>query len=582
MFTVVQFFEKQQLQVLAVPVSWVREGILMWPKIPSNEKLDKMRTEGHEFHGATKKIPVIPSRKYKSLQAAEAAAEELLKQDVSDIETKRNLLKHRKAKPIDPRPLKDYNKIIQGINSSRKVTPTKQIQFNEDPEAGPSKISDAVSSQMLLPSSFVYSSPTNHSQVTPTKRGFWISRKVVHAVPSDARKNDRGLNSPNLTVPLQWRASATHMTEPHPSLKILNPPPTSVMPGHSRSAPKSWNEQTNFAGVTTNGNGVLELSQDQQQFRSIYVTDDNIIYINPPTKNSEVDEASGNLVDTDTSGINVAITSMKSDVEKLGTSVSELKADVILIRNELTSLKGDITDLISTSIRQVVEDCLAKSFPRFAAMVEMDRRDQSTSHDGKLVEEHKLINVEDELVEFNKLLANKQVFEDYVKYFTKIIPPATYWERGDSACYLIVDCLFTRGFWNSFTWTGINRGNKSKRGFREFGNVVQLLLAIVNVGDPTYTNTKLETFCKNRLFRYSKARSSSKLLRKSTCRRMKTKKCEAVQNLDNAVPAVDDEKDDDLMDDVTTDSNQDELEFESDDDVDLKSHVETFMDSSED
>lgn len=105
-----------------------------------------------------------------------------------------------------------------------------------------------------------------------------------------------------------------------------------------------------------------------------------------------------------------------------------------------------------------------------------------------------------------------------ITYFAKIVAPDTYIERGDSACYIIVDCLFTRAFWDRFTWTGINRGNKSKKGFREFANVLQLILAIVRVGDPTYTSQKLETFCKTRLFRYSKARSISKQLRKSACR----------------------------------------------------------------
>lgn len=116
MFTVVQFFEKQQLRVLAVPVSWVRDGFLMWPKLPSNEKIENLRTGGNDFHSATKKIPVIVSRKYKSLQAAEAAAEDLLKQEVSDIETKRKLLKHQKSKAVESRPLKNYNKIIEGMS----------------------------------------------------------------------------------------------------------------------------------------------------------------------------------------------------------------------------------------------------------------------------------------------------------------------------------------------------------------------------------------------------------------------------------------------------------------------------------
>lgn len=145
-----------------------------------------------------------------------------------------------------------------------------------------------------------------------------------------------------------------------------------------------------------------------------------------------------------------------------------------------------------------------------------------------------------------------------------------------------MDCLFTRSFWNNFTWTGINRGNKSKRGFREFANVLQLLQAIVSVGDPTYTNVKLELFCKNRLFRYSKARSSSKKLRKSTCRRTRIKKGEADGNPGDAVSAVTAVNDDEPVDNITTDSNQDESYGDSDDDVDMGSHVEILMNSDED
>lgn len=117
MFSVVQFFEKQQLRVLAVPASWVRDGYLMWPKLSSNEKLDKMRTNGIDFHGATKKIPAITSRKYKSLKAAEAAAEELLKHDISDIDAKRKLLKNCKTKSATSQRSRDYNKIIGSMAS---------------------------------------------------------------------------------------------------------------------------------------------------------------------------------------------------------------------------------------------------------------------------------------------------------------------------------------------------------------------------------------------------------------------------------------------------------------------------------
>lgn len=129
----------------------------------------------------------------------------------------------------------------------------------------------------------------------------------------------------------------------------------------------------------------------------------------------------------------------------------------------------------------------------------------------------------------------------------------------------------------------------------------------MSVGDPTYTNIKLEAFCKNRLFRYSKARSSSKLLRKSTCRRTKKKNGgtglsddadqfddeEQGDNSDQTEPvdghqndkamnfadlANDDERDT-PVDNITSDS--DRSEDELDDDIDMKAHVEVVMHSDE-
>ncbi|XP_058448682.1 uncharacterized protein LOC131428654 [Malaya genurostris] len=439
MFTVAQFFEKQQLRVLAVPSSWIRDGFLMWPKIPSNEKLDKLRTSGIEFHGAMKKIPVLAGKKYKSLEAAEAAADSLLKQDVSDIETKRRILKlgcfnivrfvsisetsclrrlsaaASAAKISDLRPLKDYNKIIQDLTS---------------------------------------------------------------AVPINVLENQ--LIEPTL------------------------------------------------------------------------ITDDNIIYINTPTNCSET------IRESDFS-VAITMVPLKSEVT-LRETLTILKTEVTAMRNEMTQLKSDIT----VSIRLAVEDCLEKSFQRFATILDMERK--VASHvlcEVNIAEEHKLIDDEDDLINFNKKLASKQVREEYIKYFSKIIVPVAYYSEGDSACYLIVDRLFTRAFWNAFTWTGISRGTKSKRGFRELANVLQLLLAIVSVGDPTYTSIKLETFCKNRLFRYSKSRCSSKQLRKSTCRLTKKKKDEACSN-SVEIDGHDDDDDfsDELIYNTASDPNQTELQPE--------------------
>lgn len=69
----------------------------------------------------------------------------------------------------------------------------------------------------------------------------------------------------------------------------------------------------------------------------------------------------------------------------------------------------------------------------------------------------------------------------------------------------------------------MNRGDKCKRGFREFGNVTELILNLVQIGDPSYTKQRLEKFCKIRLFRHSKTRATHKMVRKSSCRNKRTK-----------------------------------------------------------
>lgn len=48
--------------------------------------------------------------------------------------------------------------------------------------------------------------------------------------------------------------------------------------------------------------------------------------------------------------------------------------------------------------------------------------------------------------------------------------------------------------------------------------MLQLLVKLVGIGDPTYSAQQLEMFCRTRLFRYSKSRSSNKQLRRSACR----------------------------------------------------------------
>ncbi|XP_055536476.1 uncharacterized protein LOC129725084 [Wyeomyia smithii] len=194
------------------------------------------------------------------------------------------------------------------------------------------------------------------------------------------------------------------------------------------------------------------------------------------------------------------------------------------LRKELRDLKDDLSSLIHTAVRTAVEDCFQA---KMDSLVTPSKRKAEKVSIKKLeidmpLETRKPIDTEEELSQWNTELADEHFCEQYLKYFSKIITPNSCVGNGDNACYTIVDFLFTRSFWNLFTWTGVNRGQKSQRGFREFGNVIQLLVKIVCIGDPTYDPHKLEMFCKTRLFRYSKMRASAKKVRRSACRQRKT------------------------------------------------------------
>lgn len=204
-------------------------------------------------------------------------------------------------------------------------------------------------------------------------------------------------------------------------------------------------------------------------------------------------------------------------------------------------MKADLKVFIESTIEKSIEKC----FSRCAAEAEIQKRNdiEEIDYDDR-VEKHQPIDNEEELGAWNIKLNSKSLCRKYVcpitsnnvqsfnwpfftfqlEYFSKIIIPNSYNGKGDNACYTVVDCLFTRDFWTKLTWARVSRGNKSKKGFREYGNVTQILCKIVQIGDPLYTAKSLEVFCKNRLFRYSKSRSASQKLRKSACRPNRARK----------------------------------------------------------
>ncbi|XP_062563332.1 uncharacterized protein LOC134226518 [Armigeres subalbatus] len=181
-------------------------------------------------------------------------------------------------------------------------------------------------------------------------------------------------------------------------------------------------------------------------------------------------------------------------------------------RNEIHNLKANLDSLVQAAVEKGFR---SKSLRNNAAQSRQASELVMTIQ--AEVERHKKISNASELDDFNTRLADPSVGRKYLDYFAKLIHPNNC-SSGDNAMYTIVDYLFTRDFWNHFTWTGINRSQKSSRGFREFANVTQLLLNIVLLGDSTYDAPRLEQFCRTKLFRYCKSRSAGKQLRKSTCR----------------------------------------------------------------
>lgn len=111
MYSVVQLIEKNKFKVIAVLSTWVRKNSLLWPKL-SNSKIEALRVTGQDYDGPTRKIPVIVFKKFKNLQMAEDAAEELSKREVSDVDNKRKRLKPAKSPKMASS--KDYNLMVQG------------------------------------------------------------------------------------------------------------------------------------------------------------------------------------------------------------------------------------------------------------------------------------------------------------------------------------------------------------------------------------------------------------------------------------------------------------------------------------
>ncbi|XP_055611216.1 uncharacterized protein LOC129757876 [Uranotaenia lowii] len=471
MFAVVQFIENNKFQVLAVPTSWIQKNVLMWPKL-SVEKIERLRVSGSEFNGPTKRIPVIVWRKLRNFKAAEKAAEELARKEVSDVEGKKKLLKpEKKPKLIDA---KNYNLMCAALQNPPP-------NANRDPQCNFKPALDHQQTQNL-PSQKTTPSPSPLSIThVPLEQATFIQ------VP----QTSSALSLPVVQQPIvtpQRNAPQVHQAETYKQTTSLP-----LFINQSATTPPDQ-----FAETTST-------HYMQQKVEPMYCSQNDIYFLS-------TDSATG---------------------------YGNLDKHVIAGGNDTVTygeLKKDLQQFIQTTMEATVQKCFEDHFARLAALMEIHSKHPSESSEPfeDPVENHKRINNECELHDWNLKLGNQTLCDKYLTYFTRIIPPSSYHSNGNNACYTIVDCLFTRDFWTRFTWTGINRGEKSKRGFREFGNVLHLLLKLVCIGDPTYTAQKLEDFIRSRLFRYCKPRSSSKKLRRSATRPSRIKYTE-----ENPVEAMD-------------------------------------------
>lgn len=145
MFGVVQFLENGRMQVLAVPMSWMKGHLLMWPKSIGNEKIEQMRKNGTVFHGSTKAIPALLVKKCRKLESAEAAVVELAQKEVSDLDGKKKILKSMKKKKSDSG-AKDLNDLCTGRYYYRYVFILLQVEdlfYSYCPEADTARCHNA-------------------------------------------------------------------------------------------------------------------------------------------------------------------------------------------------------------------------------------------------------------------------------------------------------------------------------------------------------------------------------------------------------------------------------------------------------
>nr|XP_029710337.1 uncharacterized protein LOC115256214 isoform X2 [Aedes albopictus] len=252
MFGVAQFMENGRLQVLAVPMSWIRKGLLMWPKSLSNDKIDKMRKEGTAFNGATKGIPVLVTRKFRSFQAAESSVEELSKKDVSDFEGKKKLLKSNQKKRSEQK-RNDYNELCTAIAHKKRVNSTVT------PPAGASKVVP----QLNLPPPVEQFEPRRGSpELSNQDQESSAHVRVPHGDSSPVASSSK-------TPPLEARTPRSTVLEPSKSAGIIEAQNNIVMLPCLGSVTSFGNQGT----IMEREQELVEWMPEEIQVKALEITD---------------------------------------------------------------------------------------------------------------------------------------------------------------------------------------------------------------------------------------------------------------------------------------------------------------------
>ncbi|KXJ76816.1 hypothetical protein RP20_CCG008880 [Aedes albopictus] len=476
---------------MAVPSGWVKQNCLLWPKL-TNAKTEMLRVNGQDYDGPTKRIPVIVHKRFKDLRQAEESAESLAKREVSDVDGKKKRLKPaKKPKPVAS---KDYNLLVE------ECTRKKQI-----------------SSQMNEITVSTTRNPVLHELNQQSAR-FENGSACTEKIENDSTAAAPGVSyagtsvSPTTRSMSDQNGTRTNQTLvdnlPSEQVQVASFAHQSTVPAHTRADQNDVNFQQSTSDMTSM-QSIAAIGQEAYvESPSIYL----------PGSSKQLKGILNEFSQMDTE--------LQNDEDHLYAAPNDVSNLQIVGTMSYDQMKADLKTFIESTVEKAIE----KSFSRHAAESEVRKRHDIEEPDlDDTVEKHKLIDNEDQLGAWNIKLNSQSLCHRYLEYFSKIIIPNSYNGKGDNACYTVVDCLFTRAFWTKLTWTGVNRGDKAKKGFREYGNVTQLICRIVQIGDPSYKAKNFEEFCKNKLFRYSKSRSISQQMRKSACRPNRARKAATSQ-----------------------------------------------------